>query len=394
TCLDQISLNQVGEACQFGLPCNRPYTNSFCNDTFQANTCGNQGADVWYTYTTSADECGELTISTCGGSFDGFLSVYDGGPNCDCPVDESVPLSCDDDFCGPGSMSQVTFTASANTCYIIRAGGWQASVGVGELQLSIVPDPGGCAAAVASPPLADPAIDLSGGTGTCASDADCGSPATAVCRNGACYALKGRFVSVSPNPADAGASLALRVCVDAPGPGTHCRWVDAPGAPMTHIGPGPQPVLAANLQPVATGTAVYRDWSTDGPDSDGNTVVHIGGCAVSNGHDYYIQAILQGADEANEASYSPALILPTQPVFADVNGNTVANIADVFDVVKGFQNDQLIPRTWIVLRPSGNSTPDVSTGQISLADALAAVKGFQQETYLDQPGASAPVDCP
>jgi len=253
------------------------------------------------------------------------------------------------------------------------------------------------------PLLPDASINIAGDSVACAVDADCeaAAAATSVCRGGSCYMRKGRFVSVSPNPANAGMLTARRVCIDAPGPGAHCRWVGAPGPPITYIGPGPQPILTANLLPVATGTAVYRDWSTDPVDSHGHTVVHIGGCAVSNGHDYYIQAINQGSDEADEASYSSALILPTTGDvftipqtggFGDVNGNTVSAIDDIFAMVKGFQGTQNFPRTWLTILPSGNDAAD--PGAITLAEALSGVRAFQGQTYLDQPGASTPVDCP
>lgn len=70
--------------------------------------------DVWFRWT--APETGPATVSTCGlTTMDTRLSVFDGG---DCAA--AAPIACNDDFCA--GQSSVSFSANANTTYLVRLG--------------------------------------------------------------------------------------------------------------------------------------------------------------------------------------------------------------------------------------------------------------------------------
>ncbi len=82
-------------------------------------TCGGTAGNykgVWYTATPTAS--GNLTIATCGSSFDTYLRVFSGG---DCSAFANCVAS-DDDGCM--SQSTVTFAATAGTTYYILLGGY------------------------------------------------------------------------------------------------------------------------------------------------------------------------------------------------------------------------------------------------------------------------------
>jgi len=106
------------------------------------------GADLWYEY--MAPCTGTVRASLCGAThFDTILAVYGGGTTCNCSQIFGSPLTCGDDTCGiGGGPSQVTFSATADRCYVIRVAGWDSSTGNGVLQISYdtfcEPPPGDC----------------------------------------------------------------------------------------------------------------------------------------------------------------------------------------------------------------------------------------------------------
>ena len=75
--------------------------------------------DVWYRYTASCT--GDATISLCGSDFDTRLIVYD---DMGCPPLDIDLVACDDDFCGLGTGSQVTFPVVMGASYLVRVGGF------------------------------------------------------------------------------------------------------------------------------------------------------------------------------------------------------------------------------------------------------------------------------
>lgn len=86
--------------------------------------------DIWYSITPQSD-C-DVTVSLCGSGFDTKLVIYDATSGC--PSTESA-LDCNDDFCS--LQSEVTFTPTAGTPYLLRVGGYNGEAGVGILSVSV-----------------------------------------------------------------------------------------------------------------------------------------------------------------------------------------------------------------------------------------------------------------
>jgi hypothetical protein len=95
--------------------------------TFDGSGTCMTGPNIWYCYTATCD--GTVTANLCGSEYDTKLAVYDG---CTCdPM--GTEIDCNDDWCG--LQSQVTFTATAGSEYLIEVGGWSTSAGEGELNI-------------------------------------------------------------------------------------------------------------------------------------------------------------------------------------------------------------------------------------------------------------------
>ncbi len=242
------------------------------------------------------------------------------------------------------------------------------------------------AAAIGNPPTAAarPLGEDSLAT-SCTNDADCENAAT--CAGGKCYAPKNRYVSIDPNPLNAGTATARRVSLDLGGGSTEVLgWIGAP-TPLAISGPETATQLIARL--VDSSSAHYRDWSVDDLGiAWADATLNLGDCAVSPGRTYLIQAIELGADVADEANYSPSLTLPTVADFGDVVGSTTGSVPDgvrgfkdISAAVRGFQSVQTEPKTWLDLQ-GGSAAPEVPDfSDISFADIDWAVKGFQGAGY-------------
>jgi hypothetical protein len=89
----------------------------------------NIGADLWYRFTAPCS--GNLTVSTCGSTFDTKIGVYPG-----CPTASGQLLACSDDDGGCGLGSQATLAVTQGSSYLIRVGGYNALQGAGTLTLS------------------------------------------------------------------------------------------------------------------------------------------------------------------------------------------------------------------------------------------------------------------
>ncbi|MBL9119174.1 MAG: hypothetical protein JNL80_04580 [Phycisphaerae bacterium] len=99
-------------------------------------------ADVWYSFI--APEAGEVTLSTCGVSWDTRLAVYttSGSQVAQCPISEfsdTEIVACNDDHAGCGNGSLVTFSTVAGQEYKIRVGGYIGWSGEGTLHLDFDP---------------------------------------------------------------------------------------------------------------------------------------------------------------------------------------------------------------------------------------------------------------
>ena len=77
-----------------------------------------QSVSVWYIF--KSVNAAEITIDTCASGYDTVLAVFDatGG----CPVTTPNMAACNDDTCGSGAglQSQVIFTATAGTHYLVQ----------------------------------------------------------------------------------------------------------------------------------------------------------------------------------------------------------------------------------------------------------------------------------
>jgi hypothetical protein len=382
------------------------FDTSFCGDgTFTNMTLclitpgGNPtttqiGAVNWYTYTTGPTEEGELTISTCaGGSYDGLMSVYADG----CPVSLNDHIACGDDTCGiGGGMPEVSFGACPDTTYYIAMGGWQASQGLGTMQLTLVPGTQTCTGPV-SPPLADDRFDVALSVKSCSTDADCkagetGPDPQTVCRDttgdgvdNACYVAKQRYLSIkTDNPNSVGTPRAYRVSLDTGVAGSAVLGFNGTVGLQLVTGPG---ISAFNIARIVD-TPVYDTWEDLIP-----PYLHFGDCEVSTGNNYLIQAIAEGQDTGDEGNYSDPLELPTPAHNGDVTGGgnpgdppngATGSLVDVFSQIKAFQSTQNENKDWL------DFEPEVPNMVHSLADAFQGILAFQLNPYPF----SAPLDCP
>ncbi len=228
---------------------------------------------------------------------------------------------------------------------------------------------------------------------TCTGDEDCDPPG-AVCVEGICYVLKNRYLSLDPNPANAGLSTARRVSLyDLGGQNVMLGWVGEP-TELAIAGPETTPQLLARIDDVPH----HRDWSVDnGGQPWVDSTVHVGDCETSPGRTYLVEAIVQGMDINDDANYSAALMLRTAIDFGDVVGATtgtppdgVRNFKDISAVVRGFQSIQSEPKVWLDLQ-GGTATPEIPDfSDVNFADINHAVSGFQGGAYPF----AAPCDCP
>ncbi len=230
-------------------------------------------------------------------------------------------------------------------------------------------------------------------TQTCTLDTECGD---AACVAGVCYVAKNRYVSIDPNPSNAGVQTARRISLDLGGGTSHVLgWIGAPIVTPV-AGPETSPQLLARI--VDFPSRHYRDWSVDDlvqPWVD--ATLQVGDCETSPQHAYLIQSIAAGSDEANEANYSTPLALGTTPDFGDVIGGESGappdgnrNFRDISAIVRGFQSSQTEPKVWLDLQ-GGTDTPAVPDfSDISFQDITHAVSGFQGGLYPF----AAPCACP
>lgn len=109
-----------------------PYstTGSTANATNNYSNCvGATSKEVVYSLTLGA--CTNVTVSTCGSSFDTGLGVRTGGT---CPG--TTQVGCNDDFASCGTGSQLTFQAAAGTTYWIIVHGYATNSGTFSLSVT------------------------------------------------------------------------------------------------------------------------------------------------------------------------------------------------------------------------------------------------------------------
>jgi hypothetical protein len=137
-CGDAIEIEPgVIEFCTIGANTDGP-------DYTQGSPCAVFGyasvyGDVWYSFTAIGD--GELTVSTCGVTWDTRLAVYGSifaGP-IGCPSNQIGLvnlLGCNDDATGCNLASKVTIPVQGGHQYKIRVGGFNGYTGVGSLNVT------------------------------------------------------------------------------------------------------------------------------------------------------------------------------------------------------------------------------------------------------------------
>src|SRR5438093_8286358 len=93
-----------------------------------AGTAG--GKSVWYSWTAPAS--GQATINTAGSNFDTLLGVYRGTG-----VSALTLVGANDDYAGPGGPSQVSFSATSGTTYMVAVDGFGGTSGNVNLSWSL-----------------------------------------------------------------------------------------------------------------------------------------------------------------------------------------------------------------------------------------------------------------
>jgi len=235
---------------------------------------------------------------------------------------------------------------------------------------------------------------------SCMTDADCrvdpqGANAQIFCIPndagrfpGTCYVAKNRYISIAPNPANAGLMTARRVSKDVNANGVYdagtdlvLGWVVAPVLSRTTTGE-PTPQMQSTIDPVAVPPAAYyTDWMIQGKFS--TNIVHVGGNEVCPGRTYLVQEIAFGDLTTVESNYSMAVKLPTVGKWADVIGGgagqapqNTTNFGDVLAIITGFSATQSVSKVWLDLEPA---SPNF--GFINFPDALRAIQAIAALPY-------------
>ncbi len=217
------------------------------------------------------------------------------------------------------------------------------------------------------------------------SEVNCIDPPAGEAGPGVCYVRTNRYISIDPNPANAGMSTARLISLDLGGGQTQILgWVGEPvSTPVP--GPEPSPQLTSRIELAP----YYTDWTL-------LDTVHVGDCETSPGHTYLIEAIEILANFGDAACYSEGLALSTVSYYGDVTGGATRtppdgnrSFHDISATVRGFQHVQTVPRAWLDL-VGGSAAPEVPQyGGINFLDISAAVAGFQGGSY----SYAAPCDC-
>ncbi len=248
-------------------------------------------------------------------------------------------------------------------------------------------------------PAPDDAIDVDGTTLECMSEFDCLSvtgltshvgcvlPPVGEPGMGTCYVAKNRYLSVNPNPENDGLVTARRLRVMLAGGAIETLgWLSAPEEVNVGGTEGGTQLLS---RIVAEADRHYRDWSVDDLDQPwADPTVHIGDCAIVPGRLYFIDGIILDAGIENEDNYSQELELGTVMLFGDVVGasfglpaNGSRDFKDITAVVQGFQGMQTEPKVWLDLQGASGNPSVPNFGDLSFADIMQAVAGFQGADY-------------
>jgi hypothetical protein len=135
----QLNIGPVNDACETAQTVtvgSWPFDNRLATtDGPTLNACTNNGqdnqvnGDLWFAYTPA--QSGNVTVDTCGASFDTKIAVYINAP-CE---GHSTYVACNDDACGVGSRIQ-NMQVTAGYQYFIRVGGYLTHRGTGDLHIA------------------------------------------------------------------------------------------------------------------------------------------------------------------------------------------------------------------------------------------------------------------
>jgi len=125
----------IPDECGSAIPaCPGIYSDSTAEMTNDgSSSCGDSSTspDMWYSYTPASN--GTATFSMCSGTtYDAAMSIHSG-----CPGTTANELACSDDDCGTtGGPPVITMSVTAGNTYLIRATGWNDSVGDFTLEIT------------------------------------------------------------------------------------------------------------------------------------------------------------------------------------------------------------------------------------------------------------------
>jgi len=249
----------------------------------------------------------------------------------------------------------------------------------------------------------DGATQLNKGTATvasCMTDTDCrvspqGANAQVFCIPddagafpGTCYVAKNRYISIAPNPANAGLLTARRVSKDVNASGAYesgtdtvLGWVVAPVTSRNATGE-PAPQKQSTIDPIAVPPAAYYiDWTDQG--AFATNIVHVGDAEICPGRTYLVQEIVLGQDVTVEAGYSSATKLPTVTKWGDVLGGAsgsapqnTTNFGDALGIIQGFSAAQSVSKVWLDLEPE---SPNFAA--VGFPDVLRCTQAIASQPY-------------
>ncbi len=125
------------------------------------STCTLQANSIWYTISGGTSPGGRtVTVSTCTNqAVDTAIMVWQvNGAACD--FANFTAVACNDDFCGDGLQSTVSFSAAPNTTYKIQVGGFDGETG--SITTNITFEDLLCASLVINGTLGSGSVDFEG----------------------------------------------------------------------------------------------------------------------------------------------------------------------------------------------------------------------------------------
>ena len=106
----------------------RSFDTSTATTSAPAWPCASGGSDIWFTYTT-AIASSDVTVETCGSSYDTAIQIFSGS------CGSLTPRACNDNACGTQSRAVVSGLPSGTTL-LIRVGGSNGATGSGTVLLT------------------------------------------------------------------------------------------------------------------------------------------------------------------------------------------------------------------------------------------------------------------